>query len=229
VKAAKDAEGLAGLTTRISERGIAIRAFATIPKFGQFALSKLMNCQINEVAKSAYGKLAIPQDLIEACSLAWLNMVSVELALVESGSGRIAPLLKCVYATSPIVRGDAALLAGVFGDGKVQQAFWGSEAASLLDFWQRATSGALELLVLRKDEFEELVNGEAIHPILAARYGSTPCICVETLRLHIPYFPSDDRVPLPSGGAATCLPLTHRGIAASNGFCLLSMQLTGWH
>lgn len=168
--------------------------------------------------------------MLEACSLAWLNMVTVELAQVESGFGRLAPLLASVVNTSPIVRGDAALLAAVFGDIKTQREFWGKEAASLLDFWHRGRSRGLRLLALPKDDFEKMIQYKEGDPVEFAIYGGpyTACICDETLRLHIPLFSSDDRPPTPSSGAATCLPLTHRAIAASNGFSLLTMQLTGW-
>lgn len=226
VKAAKDQEGLAELTERMSQQGVSIRTFVGSPNLCEFARSKLLEAHTNEIAKSAAGKVAIPQGLIEACSSAWLNMMTIELALVESGQGRIVSLLECLYGTPPIVRGDASLLAAVFGDAKTQSAFWGGEAASLLDFWQRESSRELHLLALTKVQFDELAKIEASD----ARFEGQPqaCVCRETLRLHIPYFPSDDMTPVPSGGPATCLPLTHRAIAASNGFSLLTKQLTGW-
>lgn len=229
MKAAKDPEGLAELTERMSQQGVSIRTFVGSPNLCEFARSKLLDSHTDEIAKSAAGKVAIPQGLIEACSSAWLNMMTIELALVESGQGRIVPLLKDLYGTPPIVRGDTSLLAAVFGDAKTQQAFWGSEVASLLNFFQGDSSRVLHLLALTKVEFDDLVKAEASDPDAHARYRGShqACVCKETLRLHIPYFPSDETPP-PSGGPATCLPLTHRAIAASNGFSLLTKQLTGW-
>lgn len=230
VKAGKDHSGLDYLVGRMSQDGVSIYTYVGAQHLCEFARFKLLEAHTNEVAKSAAAKVVIPQGLIESCSLAWLNMVTIELALVESGQSRIVPLLKCMYRSPPIVRGDASLLAAVFGDEQIQQAFWGSELASLLDFWKGENSRHLHLLALTKNQFDDLVKAEAIDPAAHQRYGGShqACVCSETLRLHIPYFPADDLTPVQSGGPYTCLPLTHSAIAASNGFSLLTKQLTGW-
>lgn len=230
VIAHKDKDGLAEITSRMDGQGVSIRAFVLSQNLCEFARAKLLEAHTNEIANSRVAKVSIPQGLIQACSRAWLNMVTIELAQVESGQSRIVPLLKCLNGTPPIVRGDASLLAAVFGDAKTQNAFWGSEVANLLDFWQLEPPRKLHLLALTKYDFDDLVKVEASDPAAHERYrgGHQACICSETLRLHIPYFPSDDGTPVPSGGPATCLPLTHRAIAALNGFSLLTKQLTGW-
>lgn len=223
--------GFTGTREWLRNQDVSLKVFVAGVDVFQLALSKVRECVNDDVAASPAGKLTIPPALIEACSTAWLNMTTVELALVEGGHGRVAPLLSRVMSTPAIVRGDAELLAAVFGVEKIQGSFWGDSAASMIDFLQQDRGLGLRLLSLEKGDFDKLLKDEKNNPTLTQKHLTeehSACICEATLRLHIPYFPNDDRVGTPSETAATCLPLTHRAIAASNGFSILATQVSGW-
>jgi len=216
----------------LRDQDITLSVFVSSTNVCEYALSKVLERVTSDVAASPAAKLAIPPALIEACSLAWLNMTTVALAQVEGGFARLAPLLSRVMSTPPVVRGDAELLAAVFGANKIQQSFWGENVSRLIDFLEKDRGSRLYLLSLKKSNFDKLLKAEESNPNLGAPKHldgeHLACICEETMRLHIPYTPFDDRDVGLSETAATCLPLTHRAIAASNGFSILAMQLAGW-